>query len=319
MLIIKKKKIPSNEKKIPTDIFKKLTILSESESNHIIQFNPHDVFLDEKPESSTQSEKVILSYVYEYGICDIRNLIQYFFKQNKSIPLIAIKSIIFQLLLALDYLHSRNIIHGNVVPANIFIMSSSSPTPGIVKLNISHVSHIIGKQPISLVAKIDSIWYASPEMILGDPYYDFEVDIWATGCIFAELFTGNALFQTSHSKGKDINDFDSKQLLKIMSILGPISDQDLVHPQQAKYWKSISHNFSNFNITLDSIVPISSLGLDLLKKMFIYNPKKRITAKEALRHPFFNEFPIAGSNLFFMISKEDWTQLEQQGKNVNQF
>lgn len=145
--------------------------------------------------------------------------------------------------------------------------------------------------------------YRAPEIIL-NLGWSFPCDIWSIGCILVEFFTGDALFQTH----------DNLEHLAMMeAVVGGKIDKDLVKQVKVKKTNSASQYFNKTN-RLDypnvdtpraskkyvknmkqlsqTILPTSTFNqqfVNLLKKIFVYDPKKRITAVDALRHPWFKE------------------------------
>ncbi|GAB0175967.1 mitogen-activated protein kinase 12 [Grus japonensis] len=122
-------------------------------------------------------------------------------------------------------------------------------------------------------------WYRAPEVILNWMHYTQTVDIWSVGCIMAEMITGRPLF-----KGNDHLD----QLTEIMKITGTPA-QDFVqklHSQDAKnYIKSLPKvQKKDFASILKYANP---LAVNLLEKMLVLDAEKRVTAAEALMHPYF--------------------------------
>ena len=114
-------------------------------------------------------------------------------------------------------------------------------------------------------------WYRPPELILGRDDYDKSIDIWAIGCVIAEMIDGQPVFGGE-------NDLD--QLYLIQKCLGPLT------PQHNEYFlknpKFIGMKFPEIH-TLESIErryvgKIDKLGIDLLKKMLKMDPSARITA-----------------------------------------
>ncbi|KOS16696.1 Dual specificity protein kinase lkh1 [Escovopsis weberi] len=147
--------------------------------------------------------------------------------------------------------------------------------------------------------------YRAPEIILGLGW-SFPCDIWSIGCILIEFFTGDALFQTH----------DNLEHLAIMEmVFGSRIDMDMIRQVNkttsksngaASYFKRLKLNYPTAETSkasrrfvrtmksLEDIIPKTNSFLhqflDLLRKMFVYDPARRITAKEALLHPWFQEF-----------------------------
>ena len=122
-----------------------------------------------------------------------------------------------------------------------------------------------------------TLWYRSPEVLLGTSYAS-SVDIWSCGCIFAELLTQKPFFPGQN---------ESDQLTQIFGVIGTPAENN---------WPEDSHilrrNFADIkprNLS-DMIPEISDDGADLLQKMLKFDPRKRISAHDALSHPYFMEF-----------------------------
>lgn len=127
--------------------------------------------------------------------------------------------------------------------------------------------------------QVVTLWYRCPEILLGQETYSTAVDVWSAGCIFAEMASGRPLFT---------GDSEIDQLFRIFQHLGTptasawpefssLPDYIDTFPQfRKKTWESIAPNMCNE-------------GRDLLAKMLVYNPSQRISAEEALSHPYFQQ------------------------------
>ncbi|KAJ1607632.1 putative MAPK [Cryptosporidium canis] len=196
-----------------------------------------------------------------------------------------IQYFMYQILRGLSYLHKVNIIHRDLKPSNILVNLSCDLKIcdfGLARGNICDIN----QSKDELTDYVVTRWYRAPEIILCVNRYDKAVDIWSAGCIFAELIKRSALFA-----GHDHLD----QLKAIISCLGTPSKDDL---DSWLPYKGTTENARKYLDTLPNYKGkhISALfpgfdcpeAIDLIEKMLTFNPKKRITADEALSHPYFN-------------------------------
>ncbi|KAH0794561.1 cyclin-dependent kinase E-1-like [Histomonas meleagridis] len=306
---VKQSSINSDERKISPSIFRELVFLSEINYPHIIHPFSKDIFLDKNRKT--------LSFVYEYGAINVQRVIEYYSNRSnvRMSPVVA-KSILFQLLLALDYLHQRSITHCDITPSNILLMSpNSEDMPGIVKLIDFGLSRIIDNSKEQRNFGVVTVWYRAPELLLGDPYYDQKIDIWAAGCIFAELIQGKVLFQTTNKiQEKDPTEFNSNQLNKIIEVMGAIEYNRC--PMEYKYRDKLkSVMYPRKPAFDDMFADKPPSAVDLLLRMLKIFPNERISAKEALMHPYFNESPVCAMNVTGQISPAEWNELENYKSN----
>ena len=122
-------------------------------------------------------------------------------------------------------------------------------------------------------------WYRAPEVILSPSEYSKAVDIWSIGCIFAELLGRTPIFPGDHYLD---------QIQKINSVLGSPSSSDLefVTKKEAREFvmKLPKKKGKPFNVLFPDANP---LALDLLSKMLVFNPNKRATIEECIKHEYF--------------------------------
>ena len=132
-----------------------------------------------------------------------------------------------------------------------------------------------------------TLWYRSPEILLGGKQYATAVDIWSIGCIFAEMVTRTPLFP---------GDSEIDELFKIFRVLGTPTEE--IWPGVSAY-RDFKPTFPKWQPSdLAAAVPgLCPKGLDLLAKMLIYQPGKRISAAEALKHSYFDDLNTLRSQL----------------------
>lgn len=157
------------------------------------------------------------------------DLILYFIKQvihhhsqtlRAPISTAVLKSLIYQLLNGLIYLHSAHILHRDLKPANILITSN-----GVIKIGDLGLARLIYQplQPLFAGDKVVvTIWYRAPELLLGAKHYSKAIDCWAVGCVMAELASLRPIFKGEEAKldSKKNVPFQRDQLLKIFEVIG---------------------------------------------------------------------------------------------------
>ena len=225
---------------------------------------------------------VDLYLVFDYMEADLFNVIRANILQD-----IHKKFIIYQILKALKFIHSADIIHRDLKPSNIFINSDCH-----VKLGDFGLARTLEHDPQmkNMVTEyVATRWYRAPEMILAAQKYGKPIDMWSVGCILYELIVGTPLLPGKSTKDmmkmmfsvtgfpdrKEYNEV--KKECKIQQI-----DYDDLLQEKIKKKKNIMQTVSKF--TNDEV------AIDLLLKLLQFNPKKRLTAEEALEHPYVADF-----------------------------
>lgn len=186
------------------------------------------------------------------------------------------KMMFYQLCLAINHIHEKNICHRDVTPSNILLSAK-----GDAILTDFGSAKILDAQHISM-SYVCSRYYRAPELLLGCSNYSTKVDIWSAGCVLAEMLIGRPIFP-----GTDNQD----QLIKIILVLGA--------PSLADLWamkKNCKHNLRfpkieplYFGNLFPSGMPQPEIVADLLYGMLCYNPKSRLSIENVLKHPYFDE------------------------------
>jgi glycogen synthase kinase 3 beta len=227
----------------------------------------------------TEDQKYIQNLVFEYVPDNLDRYLTTKFKLVGGLSPLEIRSLMRQLFSALQFLHSRSIIHRDLKPENILIDSSMDPAT----LKLCDFGSAKKRNKIN-TPYIVSRFYRAPELMCCNSVYGTEVDLWAAGCIFAELYTGKPLFA-----GKDEGD----QFIKVIKLLGAPTVEELeTLLRSAKLPAAMKNSVPKLGVkvALDSIFeadPQPQAALNLLEGLLHYTPSERLTAQECLAHPYF--------------------------------
>ena len=267
-------------------VLREILIMMNFSHPHIVKYN--SVFV----------HKCQVVIEMEFCISSLSNVIK---KISKPFYIGQVKKIVRSIALGIKFLHDHDIIHRDIKPGNIFIdencvvkigdFGSARISPQQKKENeVEEKKKGSGggkekKEKRPLTPGVGTKWYKAPEIIFGGKHYDKSVDIWSFGCLMAEMFLLEPLFPGS-------TDFEMINL--IFSFIGFSKEDDKVlKPQLHINFRERPKDI--FENTFDTAEKDS---IDLMSKMLVANPNKRITVEEILQHPFLkNEDSYINCNL----------------------
>ncbi|CAH4038129.1 unnamed protein product [Pieris brassicae] len=217
-----------------------------------------------------------LHLVFEY--CD-HTVLHEMEKYPAGCPELLSKQIIWQTLQGVAYCHRHNCIHRDVKPENILLTSD-----GVVKLCDFGFARMISPGE-SYTDYVATRWYRAPELLVGDTMYSMPVDVWAIGCVFAELLSSEALWP-----GKS----DLDQLYLIRKTLGDLLPRHMTIFSQNSFFQGLALPEPTTVETLEKKIPSryanNELIIDFLKRCLDKDPMMRWTCEQLLRHPIFENF-----------------------------
>lgn len=243
--------------------------------------------------------------VFEYAELDFLRIIHHNLTVLRSpLGLPVVKSLMWQLLSGLAYLHTNWVIHRDLKPANILVTRD-----GVVKIGDLGLARLYADPLVSFFSSdmvVVTIWYRAPELLLGARHYTTAIDMWAVGCIWGELVALRPMFKGEEvrmePKAKSLP-FQSNQFSRIVDVLGtPARDRwrKIDTMPEFPLWVSIKRSEpapKSLYGWYTSRTQYTS-GYDLFDKLLQYDPERRISAVDALNHNWFHEEPLPTMNAF---------------------
>ncbi|XP_031440531.1 cyclin-dependent kinase-like 2 isoform X2 [Clupea harengus] len=216
------------------------------------------------------------------------------------------RAYLYQILRALNYCHQHNIIHRDVKPENVLVSQQ-----GVVKLCDFGFARTLALPGEAYTDYVATRWYRAPELLVGDPKYGKAVDIWAVGCVFMEMLTGEPLFP---------GDSDIDQLYHIIRCIGNLTPrhQEMFYRNPLFSGVSLPENPPHTNAhTLDLRFPsLTHSAVNLTKECLQIDPENRPCGVELQQHEYFTK---DGFNVRFhqvLSYKEDLKETTTSPKGV---
>lgn len=201
--------------------------------------------------------------------------------EDVKFSLSEIKSIMQQLFNALDYIHSNRILHRDMKSSNILITKT-----GVLKLADFGLARALSKgQSQRYTNRVVTLWYRPPELLLGERNYGPPIDIWGAGCIMCEMWTRRAIMQ---------GESEQHQITLISQLCGSITPDVYPGVENLELYSKIElpkDQKRKIRERLKHYVKDSSC-VDLIDKLLVLDPKKRLDSDSCLEHDVFVERPL---------------------------
>ncbi|CAD5120556.1 DgyrCDS9122 [Dimorphilus gyrociliatus] len=211
---------------------------------------------------------------------------------QKGLPEDKIRKIIYQICVAVNFCHEHNCIHRDVKPENILVSSK-----GIVKLCDFGFARLITGVNDKYTDYVATRWYRAPELLVGDTQYGPPVDVWAIGCVFAELITSRPLWP-----GKT----DVDQIYRIKRTLGDLIPRHIEAFRRNPYFKAMTIPDPPNLEPLEMNFPgVSHNTFNFMHNCFAMDPEERANCSDLLNHPFFPKPFVREIEHLLDISRKD--------------
>merc|ERR1719350_728497 len=214
--------------------------------------------------------KTSLTFVFEFLSTDLS---QYLEKNPGGLSSRNVRLFLFQLLRGLAYCHARRVLHRDLKPQNLLINER-----GELKLADFGLARAKSVPTKTYSNEVVTLWYRPPDVLLGSTQYSTPIDMWGVGCIFYEMASGRPLFP-----GSTVED----ELHLIFKVLGTPTEDNW--PGINRTEELQSYKFPHY--TTEPLVAraprLDPDGINLLNSFLHFEARRRISAREAMKNPYF--------------------------------
>lgn len=257
VVALKRIRLDDEDEGVPCTAIREIALLKKLKHQNIVRL--FDVLHTEKK----------LTLIFEYLDSDLKKFMDGY---GGVLDPMTVKSLMQQLLRGVAFCHEHRVLHRDLKPQNLLINKK-----GELKLADFGLARAFGIPVRSYSNEVVTLWYRAPDVLLGSRQYSTSIDVWSTGCIFAEMASGRPLFP-----GSSVED----QLERIFKVLGTPTEESWPGLSQLPDYKPDFPKYES--VSLSSCVPkLEDAGIELLSRMLELPPDKRLPAADALNHEYF--------------------------------
>ena len=265
---------------VSTTTIREIKILKSLHHKNVVPIL--DMVVSPQKEKSGRQDVFMVFPFMDHDLCGLLGNPR--FKISHSLAKLFMK----QMLEGLAYIHASHLVHRDIKTANILVDRKGQIM--IADFGLARSWTGDGGMPPHQATEYTNMvvtrWYRAPELLLGDKHYDQGVDMWSMGCILGELYLGQPILAAA---GKN----DDGQLPLIIQHCGPLNEEtflgwmDLPGYEGMRGYRWDLHELGLPILKLAKDWGMEEAGASLMKQMLTLDPKRRISADEALDHPWF--------------------------------
>uniref|UniRef100_UPI00358ECB08 cyclin-dependent kinase 1-like n=1 Tax=Myxine glutinosa TaxID=7769 RepID=UPI00358ECB08 len=260
IVAMKKIRVESEDEGVPSTAIREISLLKELQHPNIVGLK----------EVLMQDSRLYL--VFEFLAMDLKKYLDSL-PAGQLLDTAIVKKYMNQLLEGMVFCHSRRVLHRDLKPQNLLV-----DTKGTLKIADFGLARALGIPVRVYTHEVVTLWYRAPEVLLGAARYSTPIDVWSIGTIFAEIAQRRPLFH---------GDSEIDQLFRIFQILGTPTSAVWPGVEALPDFKTSFPKWKGKGLA-EAVSSLDSKGLDLLTQFLHYDPARRMSAKQALRHPYFD-------------------------------
>jgi len=266
IVALKKIRMDREEQGFPITAIREIIILKSLDHENIVRLREVIAAIDQP----------IFYMVFDYVEHDLAGLL------DARVPFTEgqVKSLVKQLLSALRECHRRKILHRDLKASNLLITQQ-----GVLKLADFGLSRFMQQGKNRYTNRVITRWYRPPELLLGSTEYTSKIDMWSVGCILGEMILGSKTMFPGRT--------ELEQLELIWKICGTPTMESWAAVSNQPLWKECKPKRESKRVLKEkfSQTLFSKEAIDLLDKLLVLDPEKRLSAEECLQHEWFKKGP----------------------------
>ncbi|OQR90288.1 cyclin-dependent kinase [Achlya hypogyna] len=258
----------------PITSIREMKILKQLKHPNIVELKE----IVSKQDPPKDGKKPPLYFAFEYMEHDLSGLLNH--EKMPRFSRTQVQCYMRQLLTGVAFMHGHKIMHRDIKASNLLLNNE-----GMLKIadfGLSRYWNEVNAKGGRYTNKVVTLWYRPPELLMGSTSYDYSIDIWSVGCIFAELLLGRAPMQ-----GRN----ELEQLQCIYGLVGVPTRENWPNYDKLPNANVFTPDAKHIKLIAERFADQPPTTVDLLSKMLTLDPAKRITALDALDHDYFWKVP----------------------------